>query len=212
MRAVIAAIALLVLSAGIASAQSEAAEDFTLKPGDVLEVTVLEDANLNRSVLVRPDGRITLPIVGSVEAGGRTPEQLRGVIVSRLSRDFVTPPTVSVALSALGARNQLDEQERIEGEFGELPGQVFVVGQVGRPGGYEFDVEKPISILQAISLAGGPGPFAATKRIQIRRAGDTGEQVFLYNYRDVEKGDPAQRPIILEDGDVIVVPERGLFE
>lgn len=212
MRAVIVAILALALAGTTTVRADHEGSSFTLKPGDVIDVSVLEDANLNRQVLVRPDGRVTLPIVGSVEVAGRTPEQVRSIVLARLSRDFVTPPTVSVALTNLGSRNQLLEQEAIQNEF-DPTGRIFIVGQVGGSGSFEFDKDKPFNILQAISLAGGPGPFAATKRIQIRRIAEDGTtQVFLFNYKDVEEGESIVAPMELMDGDVIVVPERGLFE
>ena len=150
--------ALLILAgAGGAVAQEEEAGPYQLKPGDVLSVTVLEDPLLDRQVLVAPDGRISLPLAGSIAAAGRTPSQLAGVVRGRLRSRFVDPPTVTVSLLSVG----LDENEINRNE-------VYVLGEVARPGRYEYDPEAPITVLQALTLAGGPSAFAAIGRIQVR--------------------------------------------
>ncbi|MEM7498347.1 MAG: polysaccharide biosynthesis/export family protein [Pseudomonadota bacterium] len=214
MRILLAAVALLFALPGMAGAQS-----FTLKPGDTLSITVLEDENLNRSVLVRPDGKISLPLAGTIDAEGRTPEEVQQAILSRLATDFITPPTVSVALQSLGPANQLEEAQEASEDFegvleeeAERIGQVFVIGIVNSPGALQIEPGRRLTVLQALAMAGGPGVFAARKRIQVRRLTETGEEVFFFNYDDVEDGDVAVEPLVLVDGDVIVVPERGLFE
>ncbi|MEO0957258.1 MAG: polysaccharide biosynthesis/export family protein [Pseudomonadota bacterium] len=215
MRIVIAALAATLTLCGVAAAQ-----EFTLKPGDVISVTVLEDENLSRQALVQPDGLISLPLAGTIQAEGRTPEQVQQAILARLASDFITPPTVTVALQSLGEQSRLEqsgalvEEEGLEGELDTplLAGQVFVIGSVGRPGAVLIEPGRQLTVLQALALAGGPGVFAASKRIQVRRRTDTGEEVFLFNYDDVEEGDRSIEPLVLVDGDVIVVPERGLFE
>jgi len=184
--------------AGVAFAQS-----YEIQPGDRLEVSVLEDPSLNRTVLVRPDGRISMPLIGSVEVLGQTPEQVQVEIRRRLSRDFVTPPSVTVALSSLGS----------PGEADQLAGSVaaiYVLGAVGSPGRY--DLILPVDILQALAISGGPSPFAATSRIQVRRRSGGSDSVMFFDYTAVEDGIVPLTPIALNDGDVIVVPERGLFE
>ncbi|MEM6972807.1 MAG: polysaccharide biosynthesis/export family protein [Pseudomonadota bacterium] len=184
---------------------------FVLRPGDILSVSVLEDANLNRQLLVRPDGKISMPIAGTIDAAGKTPEQIQRIILARLARDFITPPTVDVSLSSLGLANQQRQQNDVIEEEELEAGQVFVIGQVSRPGPVPFDLEKPFDVLQALAIAGGVSPFAAVSRIQIRRRGDAGEEITLFDYELIEDGVIGEI-ITLEDGDVIVVPERGLFE
>ncbi|MEM9762037.1 MAG: polysaccharide biosynthesis/export family protein [Pseudomonadota bacterium] len=216
MRILFAALACFLAFTGVAAAQS-----FTLKPGDIITVTVLEDENLSRTALVQPDGLISLPLAGTIVAEGRTPEEVQQAILARLASDFITPPTVTVALQSLGQESvedgfeeRLDEDGALatESDAGPLPGQVYVIGVVGRPGAVLIEPGRRLTVLQALALAGGPGVFAASKRIQIRRLTETGEEVFLFNYHDVEDGDRAVEPLVLVDGDVIVVPERGLFE
>ena len=173
---------------------------YLITVGDTLGVTVVEDSSLNQSLLVRPDGKVSMPLVGTVMAAGRTPEQVQASIRAALRDDFVQPPTVTVAVTGVS-------------QFRDEPGSIYVIGQVGRPGKLEFDQEKPLSILQALSLAGGPGVFAATERIQIRRKLESGgEIVELFNYEDILDGSGLPDHMPLGDGDVIVVPERGLFD
>ena len=188
-----------------ATAPAATAQDFTLSPGDVIDISVLEDANLSRQALVRPDGKISLPIAGTITAVDRTPEQVRAAIVARLRDDFVTDPTVTVSLVSLAPEDQ-EEEEEIE------VGQIFVIGQVNQPGAFQFEEEEPLTVLQALALARGPDVFAAKSRIQIRRQTENGEEIITFNYDDVEEGLVMSDQLMLVDGDVIVVPERGIFE
>lgn len=181
---------------GVAVAQDQEA-DYRIAVGDRLSISVLEDPGLNQSVLVRPDGRISLPLAGTLDAAERTPEELQAAIRRALGRDFIEPPTVTVSVVGLGEPE--DELATI-----------YVLGQVGNPGALQ--VELPLDVLQALALAGGPGVFAATERIQVRRREEGSEQVLLFNYELVDEGLTPTDAFALADGDVIVVPERGLFE
>lgn len=192
---------LALVIAVMASAVSAQQDGYRVQIGDRLEISVLEDPGLNRTVLVRPDGRITLPLVGTVNAEGQTPEAVAALIRRNLSRDFVEPPTVTVALSALG--------QPLGPEAGTLA-DVYVIGAVSRPGSYQ--VALPMDALQLLALAGGPGVFAAEKRIQVRRRSPDGEQVFLLDYDSIQRGLTPSTVIDIADRDVLVVPERGLFE
>lgn len=181
-----------------------AAAEYLIQPGDRLEISVLEDPSLNRTPIVRPDGLITMPLAGNVQAAGRTTTAIQNQIRSRLSRDFVEPPTVTVDIVGFRDSGVFDPVE---------PATVYVIGAVSRPGPYE--VALPIDVLRMLSIAGGPGTFAARQRIQIRRSdpAETGGQtVFLFDYDLVERGGVPMAEIQLRDGDVIVVPERRLFE
>jgi polysaccharide export outer membrane protein len=191
----------LCLATILAVAGVSKAQDYLLQPGDRIEVSVLEDPGLNRTVLVRPDGRISLPLAGTVMAGGQTPEAVQSAIRRALSRQFVQPPTVTVALVSLA-------DPAAAAAAGSAT--VYVVGEVNRPGA--LNVTLPIDVLQALALAGGPGTFAARQRIQVRRRGAGGETVLLFDYDMIEDGLVPSAEIALADGDVIVVPERRLFE
>lgn len=173
------------------------ADAYRIEIGDRLAISVLEDPGLNQTVLVRPDGRITVPLAGTIEAQGRTPEALQSAIRTALGRDFIEPPTVTVAVVGLG-------------QGADQP-TIYVLGSVGRPGPIQH--ELPLSLLQALSLAGGPSAFAANKRIQVRRFTENdGEQIFLFDYDKILEGLVPGNYIDLADGDIIIVPQRGLFE
>lgn len=181
-----------------AAVEPEAVEPYVLNPGDVLEISVLEDSSLNREVLVRPDGMITVPLAGTVQAAGRTPEALQEILRARLAEDFIEPPTVTVSLASTG------EAEEEDALF------IYVIGQVASPGRHE--ILEPVGVLQALAIAGGPTPFAASSRIQIRRRDENGgETVRLFDYETIEEG-AGHELLLVGHGDVVVVPERGLFE
>jgi len=199
---VAAFVAALILAVPPAAAlEAEDPDPFRLSPGDVVSVSVLEDASLDREVLIRPDGRIAIPIAGTVMAAERTPEELQAELSRRLAKDFVSAPTVTVSLARLGTPEEQAAAQAI----------IYVTGQVNAPG--RFAVEPPITVLRALAIAGGAGPFAATKRIQVRqRAEDGAETVTLFDYAAIEDGAAGGAAIELGDGDVVIVPERGLFE
>jgi polysaccharide biosynthesis/export protein len=171
---------------------------YRIQPGDTIDITVLEDPDLNRRLLVLPDGRVSVPLAGNIAVAGQTVEAVENTIASRLEPNFAVRPSVFVALASV-----VDEP---------LLQSIFVLGQVGAPGLRE--IEPGTTLLQAISLAGGFDRFAATKRIQLRRTDlQTGqERLFLFNYNAVERGSPITSMITLREGDVIIVPERRLFE
>lgn len=250
-RLMMAAFAMVLMAAPAGDALAQAYE---LKPGDIVEITVLEDPSLNRRVLIGPDGAISLPLAGSVQAGGSTLNTLQTGIASRLRGQFVNPPSVTVSLVALGPET-LDPLTDGEGEVVDPAEEelisFYVLGEVARPGRYEFEPDSPISVLQALAIAGGPGVFAARSRIQVRsRVPDPNalppapeeteqdaddaesadaasledddapppppvamlEELRLFDYAAVEAGDPESTLLFVRDGDVIIVPERGLFE
>lgn len=217
---------------GLAATPKADAQPYQLQPGDIIEITVLEDPSLNRRVLVGPDGNIALPLAGTVSAGGSSLGEVQGVIGARLRNQFVNPPTVTVSLVALGP----PEIESPEGapEEEEVVGAFYVLGEVNSPGRFAFKKEEPITILQALATAGGVGVFAARTRIQIRsftpvadKAANENdddaaekqvealppvESIRVFNYAVLEDGGEASDVFFIQDGDVIVVPERGLFE
>jgi polysaccharide biosynthesis/export protein len=194
MRQIICAILFAALTAPVALAQSAG---YRIQPGDTLAITVLEDETLNRETLVLPDGRISVPLAGSIQAAGNSVETVENTIADRLASNFAVRPSVFVSVTTVY-------------EDG-LTFPVYILGQVSAPGIQE--VESGTTLLQAIALAGGPDRFAATKRIQLRRIDSAGqEKLYLFNYRAVERGGSIQSMITLREGDVIIVPERRLFE
>jgi polysaccharide biosynthesis/export protein len=194
MRKFLLATLLALLAAPLAYAQSPG---YRIQPGDQLAVTVLEDDTLNRQVLVLPDGRISVPLAGSVRAAGQTVESVEKAIADRLASNFAVRPSVFVSVTGVSE------------EGPTFP--IYVVGQVNTPG--QVEVEAGTTLLQAIALSGGLDRFAATKRIQLRRTDSTGqERLYLFNFKAVERGAAIQSMITMREGDVIVVPERRLFE
>lgn len=192
----LAVICMIVLLQAVAAFAQDRPDTYRIEPGDQLGVSVLEDPGLNTTVLVRPDGRIALPLVGTILAKGRTPEEVQAAIRRGLARDFVTPPTVTVSLLSLGATQSVPS--------------FFILGEVGSAGRYEM--RDPVDLLQALALAGGPGIFAAKSRIQLRRKEGGAEAVYIFDYDLIEEGITPTANIELRDGDVIVIPQRGLFE
>ena len=189
-------LAFLLVLPGIAPAFAQSA-GYRIQPGDELAITVLEDDTLNRQLLVLPDGTISVPLAGTVRAGGRSVESVEAAIADQLASNFAVRPSVFVSVVT------------VDETYGTFP--IFVMGQVATPGVVE--VEPGTTLLQAIALAGGLDRFAATKRIQLRRADSTGQQrLYLFNFKAVERGGAIQSMITLREGDVIIVPERRLFE
>ena len=195
MRNFLLATLVALLAAPLAYAQSAG---YRIQPGDQLAITVLEDETLNRQLLVLPDGSISVPLAGTVNAAGRSVDAVESAIADRLASNFAVRPSVFVSVTSVSDTG--------------LTFPIYVVGQVGDPGMRE--VEAGTTLLQAIALAGGLDRFAATKRIQLRRTDPaTGqERLYIFNYKAVERGGAIQSMITMREGDVIVVPERHLFE
>jgi polysaccharide export outer membrane protein len=198
-------LAILALVGAMVAPAAATAQDgyYQIQAGDALNVQVLEDPNLSSQVLVRPDGRISLPIAGSVMAEGRSPEQLEAVLRSRFAAGFELSPTVTVSVARIAPKDPaaVDEDQVIL--------TYYLLGQVARPG--PISVDEPLTLLQALSLAGGPGPFANAKKIQIRRRDDAGvEELMTFDFSQIEDGLPVTDIELLDD-DVIFIPERGLF-
>jgi len=176
-----------------------AQSSYRIQPGDVLNIEVLEDESLEREELVRPDGRITMPLAGTLSVRGRSIEQVRSDLTRLLAPNFAAPPTVFVSLGSVAEPTDPD------------PILVYAVGEAGEPGRYE--VPPGTTLLQFFAEMGGFSRFAATKRIMLRRADSAGnERVYKFNYDAILEGTGQGGATRLVDGDVIVVPERRLFE
>lgn len=181
-----------------------AAQGYNIRSGDTLLLEVLEDASLNRSLLVLPDGNVSVPQVGSVRAAGRTIDQVRSAVAAGLASNFAAAPTVYMSVSQLATRvARTAAAEKVI--------SVYTIGEVAKPG--KVDVAPGTTLLQFLAESGGLTKFAASKRIQLRRTdAKTGrEAVYGYNFSAVMAGAVAPM-IVLREGDVIVVPQRHLFE
>lgn len=158
---------------------------YQLGPEDVLLISVWKDEHLTREVVVRPDGLISFPLVGDVPAEGRTVEELRLDLAKRLIKYI---PAVNLTVAVIKP----------------LSYKVYVVGRVAKPG--EFLVGHYTDVLQALSLAGGLTPFAAENDIKVVRRVMGQQQTFPFRYGDVRKGMDLEQNIILQRGDVVMVP------
>jgi polysaccharide biosynthesis/export protein len=158
-------------------------EEYRVGPGDKLRVEIYKDTQLSQSVQVRPDGKITLPLIGDMEATGRTPLELRDTITKAL-KEYITNPTVTVIV--------------VEA----IASQVYVMGEVTRPG--TMQLHGPTTILQALAMAGGFKEFANTKDVRVLRPNGSSLQTLRFNYKDALNGDV--KPLYLRPGDTVIVP------
>lgn len=165
--------------------------EYYIGPEDVLEIIVWRNADLSKVVTVRPDGRISLPLLGDIEATGLTPAELTASIVSRL-KQFKETPTVSVLLQQVNS-------------YG-----IYVLGEVTKPNRYFL--KSKTTLIQAITIAGGFTPIAARNKIVIFRWGEgkNNEIKLKASYDDIVLKDGTQQNIILKPGDTIVVPAETM--
>jgi len=158
---------------------------YVLGAEDVLNISVWKDEQLTKEVVVRPDGSVSFPLVGDVQAAGRTVEELRADLATRLTK-FIPNPQVSVAVTKV------------------LSYRIYVLGRVNKPG--EYMVGHRTDVLQALSLAGGLTPFAAENDIRVMRRVNGEQQVFPFRYGEAKKGMGLEHNIQLQRGDVVMVP------
>lgn len=202
-----AAMAMLaVFGAGVGPAQAQDA--YRIRPGDVLRIEVLEDATLNRSALVSPDGRISVPLAGSVMAAGNPLEAIQQAVSAQLAPNFAASPTVFISIERLAERVPAGPLA----PPAPLPTiDIYVLGEVGGAG--KLEVAPGTTVLQLFAQMGGFTRFAATSRIQLRRVDASGvEQIYALDYDAIEAGSNPNGRTTLVEGDVIVVPQRRLFE
>jgi len=174
-------------TSGTAAAASTA-HDYRLAAGDKLRIEVYKDAQLSQSLQIRPDGKITLPLVGDVAAAGRTPIELRDAIGGAL-KDYITEPVVTVIVT----------------ETTPPPAAVvYVTGEVNKPGALTLTA-GPMSVLQALAMAGGFTDFADRKDIRILRKGEKGMETLKFNYKDALNEKSNREPIQLQAGDTVIV-------
>jgi len=159
--------------------------DFVIGESDVLNINVWKEPEISQSVVVRPDGKISLPLVGEVFVSGLTPVQTQTLLRNKL-QSILTNPQVTVTVTEIRSR------------------VVFITGEVSRPGTYPLLV--PSTILQVITNAGGLGQFANKKGIFVLRTVDGKQQRISFNYSQVIKGEKPEQNILLHPGDTVVVP------
>jgi polysaccharide export outer membrane protein len=167
------------------AAHSDALSGYQVQPGDLLTVTVWKETDLTGDVLVRPDFGLSFPLVGDLDARGKTVDQLREEITERLKK-YIPSPVVTVATKVLAGNH------------------IYVVGKVQRPG--EYPVVRNVDVMQALSLAGGATPFAAVNDIIVLRRESAGQIVLHFQYNDVARGRDLRQNVVLQPGDTVVVP------
>jgi polysaccharide export outer membrane protein len=168
-----------------AVADAPAPERYRIQPGDVLIVSVWKEQDMLSEVLVRPDGGLSFPLAGEIDAAGRTIQELREAIDQRLQK-YIPNAVVTVTVKQIGGN------------------RIYVIGKVNRPGEYSFT--KAIDVMQALSLAGGATSFAALNDIQVLRRESGKQQAIAFRYGDVEGGRRLEQNILLHSGDTVVVP------
>jgi polysaccharide biosynthesis/export protein len=161
------------------------ADKYLINPGDVLEISVWNEDALKREVRVLPDGSIGFPLTGTIPAAGRSIDDLKKELTTKLT-EYIAEPVVNIAVKSA------------EGNA------VYVTGQVKAPG--KFIMIEPMNVMQALSLAGGLTPFAAEDDIVILRKNSKGAESIKFEYSDLEDGEGLTKNHILKSGDVIVVP------
>ena len=158
---------------------------YLIQPGDLLEISVWREEYLERDVVVQPDGKISFPLVGVLNAGGTTVDEVQIRVAERLAQ-YIPDPVVTVSI------------KEIRGN------RVYVLGQVQNPG--QFIMNPMVDVMQALALAGGTTPFAELNDIKIlRRSGDR-QTLIQFRYGDIARGRNLDQNIVLQSGDVIIVP------
>lgn len=164
----------------------EAPADYVIGTDDVIAVMFWREKDMSGEAIVRPDGMISLPLINDIQAAGLTPEQLRVKVMDAAGR-FVQDPSATVSVKAINSRN------------------VFITGQVARPGPYPLT--SSMTVMQLVARAGGLLEFADSKKITILRVEGTQNRTFKFNYKDVSQGKNVSQNITLRPGDTVIVPE-----
>ena len=175
----------LLTGAGAFAADLPIAEGYKLQPGDLLQVVVWKETDLQSEVLIRPDGGISFALAGDLQAAGHTTDELRAELETRV-RKLVPGAVVTVAVKAANGN------------------RVFVIGKVNRPG--DFALNRPIDVMQAISMAGGVTPFANADRVRVLHRDGQRQTSVRFRYSEVAKGRNLEQNVLLQSGDTVIVP------
>ena len=173
------------LGAAVPAAAEEPSADYQIKPGDVLMVNVWKEQDLTLEVLVRPDGKFSFPLAGDIDAAGQSAEQVRQALISKIS-SFIPDAAATVMV------------KNIEGN------RAYVVGKVSRPG--PVIMSHQTNVMQALAMAGGTVQFAELKHIVILRGQGGAQTAIEFNYDEVQNGEALEQNVVLQPGDVVVVP------
>jgi polysaccharide export outer membrane protein len=161
-------------------------DDYVIGPSDILAINVWKDTELSRNVTVRPDGKISLPLIGEMLVSGLTALKVQSLLTERL-KQFISQPQVSVIVQEMKSRTYI------------------IVGKITKPGSYPLG--KPTTVLEAIAIAGGFVEFAKVNKLYVLRRSEDGAQIRLpFNYKKVVNGHDPTENVDLKNGDTIVVP------
>jgi len=160
-------------------------DGYKLRPGDILQISVWKETDLQGEVLIRPDGGISFALAGELPAAGHTVAELTTMLETRI-RKYIPDAVVTVSVKAAGGN------------------RVYVIGKVNHPG--DFPLTGPIDVMQALSLAGGTTPFADTNGIRILRRDGERQTSIPFRYDDITHGRRLDQNILLKNGDTVVVP------
>jgi polysaccharide export outer membrane protein len=185
MKRVLELLAIFLLSGASSLAAEPGSQGYRLQPGDLLQVVVWKETDLQNEVLIRPDGGISFALAGDMQAAGLTTEELRSQLETRV-RKLVPGAVVTVSVKSPNGN------------------RVFVIGKVARPG--DFPLLRPIDVIQAISMAGGVTPFANTNNIRVLHREGQHQTSVRFRYSDVAKGRHLDQNILLQSGDTVIVP------
>ena len=160
-------------------------EDYRVGSGDVIRISVWKELEVSSEVVVRPDGKITVPLINDLFVSGKTPMEIQQIVEEKLT-PFITSPSVTVTVLQIRSK------------------KVYIIGEVGRTGAYQ--ITQPTTILQILTEAGGLRPFAKEKSIYVLRTQNGKLEGFPFNYKDVLRGRRMEQNILLQPGDTVVVP------
>ena len=163
----------------------EVKPDYVVGEGDALHVDVWQEPEVSQNVVVRPDGKVSLPLVNEIKVSGMTPLEIQSLVAEKL-KTFVNQPKVTVTVTEVHSR------------------KAFITGEVAHPG--EYPLNTQVTVLQLIAQAGGFTPFAKTESIMVLRVSDGKEQRLKFKYKEVLRGKNTDQNIALEPGDTVVVP------
>ncbi len=160
-------------------------DTYQIQPSDVLEVSIYGEQDLVHKLVVRPDGMISFPLIGDIKAAGRSTEEIKKTIDEKI-KPYIPEANSTVIVSELGSL------------------KFYVIGKVNKPG--VFNVNEEITVLQALSLAGGFNTFADENSIIVVRGHGENTQKIVFNYSEIKKGNNLKQNALLQRGDVVVVP------
>jgi polysaccharide export outer membrane protein len=175
----------LLVSGMVRAEDSGTPVGYRLQPGDVLQVVVWKETDLQSEVLIRPDGGISFPLAGDIQASGLTTADLRTELETRV-RKLIPDAVVTVSVKAPNGN------------------RVFVIGKVNRPG--DFPLLRPTDVMQALSLAGGATPYASTDKIRVLHRDGPRQTSIRFRYSQVARGRNLEQNVLLQSGDTVIVP------